>query len=42
MLESQIEKRREEGPPKTMISAYGGSVALQNADNSTEGEEKDY
>lgn len=36
------EERRGEGPPKTMISAYGGSAALQNADNSTEGEKKDY
>lgn len=30
----------EEGPPNTMISAYGGSVELLNADNSTGGEKE--
>lgn len=32
----------EEGPPNTMISAYGGSVELLSTDNSTGGERKDY
>lgn len=36
------EHGREEGPPNTMISAHGGSAGLQNTDNSTGVEKKDY